>query len=63
MNPFNGHKRLRNYDAPTSTELAENITLILDFIDEVLEEDSPENEEGILEMKAVLEDWLDEIEP
>lgn len=42
-------------------ELAENIVLILDFLEEVLEEDNLENEEGILEMKAYLEDWLDKI--
>lgn len=43
-------------------EEAANIVQILDFLNEVLEEDNPENEDGILEMKAVLEDWLDEID-
>jgi hypothetical protein len=47
---------------PTPAEVAENITDILDFLDTVLEKDDPENKEGILEMKAVLEGWLDEIE-
>ena len=46
---------------PTQAELAENIVLILDFLEEVLGEDNPENEGGILEIKAVLEDWLEEI--
>ena len=46
---------------PTQAELAENIVLILDFLEEVLGEDNPENEGGILEIKAVLEDWFEEI--
>ena len=46
---------------PTPAEEAENITQILDFLDIVLKEDKPENEKGILDMKAVLEDWLAEI--
>ena len=41
---------------------AETITQVLDFLDGVLEEENPENEEGILEIRAYLEDWLDEIE-
>ena len=49
--------------APTLAQLAETITQVLDFLDGVLEEENPENEEGILEIKAYLEDWLNEINP
>ena len=46
----------------TPAELAQNITDILGFLDTVLEKDNPENKEGILEIKAVLEGWLKEVE-
>ncbi len=48
---------------PSLAEQTENIKLILKFLDTVLEEDNPENEKGVLEIKAILEDWLDEIKP
>ncbi|MBL7214766.1 MAG: right-handed parallel beta-helix repeat-containing protein [Phycisphaerae bacterium] len=46
---------------PTPQEEAATINDILDFLNALLEEESPENEEQILEMIAVLEDWLAEI--
>lgn len=47
---------------PTPTAQAESIVQILDFLDGVLEEETVENESGILEIKAVLEDWLEELD-
>ena len=46
----------------TLEEEAENIAQILDFLSTLLEEESPENEQAILEMIAVLEEWLEEID-
>ena len=46
---------------PTPEEEAASITQILDFLDKVLEEDNPDNEKEILEIIAVLEEWLAEI--
>ncbi len=47
---------------PAPEETADSARQILDFLNTVLEEETPENKDGILEMKAVLEDWLDEVQ-
>ena len=47
---------------PNPEEKTAAINDILDFLDDVLEQDNPENEQAILDFIAVLEEWLEEID-